>query len=94
MGDRQTDPHGSRSFSAFLRAVRETRVFWLRTAAVATLGTSLLVTKGVLTTITALVIGVLIGVLVGYPLFKKRGRVPRAGVRRGTCNKFTSEGQL
>jgi hypothetical protein len=76
MTSRQPVEHGSGSFRAFLRAMREAPGFWFRLCALALFGVSLTVTNGVRTAVEALLLGGLVLVVIGYPLFRKRGRVP------------------
>lgn len=65
-----------RDFRAFLAAVRAAPGFWLRVLAVVFFAGSLATTKGIKTTVGAVLLGVVVLVCVGYPLFRRRGRLP------------------
>lgn len=65
-----------RDFRAFLGAMRAAPGFWLRVLAVAFFAGSLATTKGIKAAIEAVLLGVVVLVGVGYPLFRRRGRLP------------------
>ncbi len=65
-----------RTFRGFLRAIRESPGFWFRMTALLAFGSSLAAREGVRAVLTTFVAAVVIGTLIGYPLFLKRGRVP------------------
>jgi hypothetical protein len=56
--------------------MRASSGFWFRILAVAFFAASLIVTKGAKTAVEALLIGAVVVVVIGYPIFRRRGRVP------------------
>jgi ABC-type dipeptide/oligopeptide/nickel transport system permease subunit len=67
---------GDRTVRAFLTAIRASPAFGMRVAATLAFAVSLVLTKGFATAIFALVLGAVLGLVIGYPLFRRRGRVP------------------
>lgn len=72
---------GDRSFPAFLRAVRSEPGFGFRLAALGAFGIGLLIGEGVATLALWGGLGVAVGVAIGYPYFRTRGRL-LGGVKR------------
>jgi len=70
-----------RSFRAFLRAAWEEPGRSLRLLSVLAFGLALGLRKGVIALVVALSAGAIIGCVVGYPYFRRRGRL-LGGVRR------------
>ena len=70
-----------RSFRAFLRAVPTEPGMALRLVALAALGIALSIQKGWLIVLVTLAGCVLLGCLLGYPYFRRHGRL-LGGVRR------------
>ena len=64
----------SRSSGAFLRAIRAAPGFWLRVTVTASFALSLWVTEGPRPVLVAVCIGAGVALVVGYPLFRRRGR--------------------
>ena len=66
----------SRSLRAFAAAIRNSPAFWLRVASLLFFTLALAETEGVKTAVEALLLGAIVVMAIGYPLFRKRGRVP------------------
>lgn len=60
---------------AFLRAIRAEPGFGLRLIAAAAFALGLLLAKGFIAVLIALATGVALGVVIGYPYFRGRGRL-------------------
>lgn len=72
---KQADLVRDRSFTAFLRAVRSEPGFGLRVASTLAFGLGLLIAKGVVAVLLALAAAVGLGLAIGYPYFRARGRL-------------------
>jgi hypothetical protein len=74
--DGGTWPPDQRGFGDFLRAVRTAPAFRFRVLMTVAFASSLVVTKGIGTALSAVLVGLSVGVLIGYPLFRRSGNVP------------------
>ena len=70
-----------RSLRGFLRAIRTEPGFSLRVAAAVAFCSSLALMKGLVTAFVAVAAGVAIGLLIGFPFYRRRGYLP-TGTRR------------
>ena len=70
---RTTNP--DRSFRAFLRTANSEPGARLRLASIAAFGLALFLAKGLLAALITCAAGLAIGVAVGYPYFRQRGRL-------------------
>lgn len=64
-----------RSFGAFLRAIRDAPGFSARVAGTTALALSVTLGKGWTTAAWATATGIVVLVLIGYPRFRRRGRL-------------------
>lgn len=68
-------PPGERTFGAYLRAIHSAPTFRVQTLAVFVFGLGVVIRSGVLVMLMWLGIGLAILVVLGYPLFRRRGRI-------------------
>jgi hypothetical protein len=69
-------PRGERTFRAFVWAIRTRPGFQFKVLATAAFGLGVVLKSGVLVMLAWGGGGVALGVAIGYPLFRRSGRVP------------------
>ena len=68
-------PPQQRTLGAFLRAIRSSPTFWIQTLAVCSFALASAIKGGIVTMLLWASVGVLLLVGIGYPLFRRRGRI-------------------
>lgn len=69
-------PRGDRTLRAFLWAIRTRDGFRLKLLATGAFGLGVVIKSGVLTMLVWGGAGIALGLVIGYPLFRRSGRVP------------------
>jgi hypothetical protein len=65
-----------RTLLSFLQAIRAQPGFWFKVIALGAFGASVVIKSGFVVAVAILVGCIIVGVLIGYPIYRRTGRVP------------------